>query len=659
MGITRKDFFALGGGAAAGALLTPVPWKLLDDSAIWTQNWNWIPAPPRGPVSVKPAACTLCEAGCAVQARWNGTAVCGIAPVKEDPVSAGALCPAVFGAHQLAYHPARLRHGLVRGRAVSGKEALEAAVRAIDKAKGPVAFLDERPERAVSEVYRAAMQGGLRRVVSYPHAEHATLDAVAELAGLPAGTMGYDFERTSLILSFGAPLLDGWGAPGRLLKIWSRRGPGSAPLFVHAGSRLSPTALLSDHRYVLRPGSEAALAVGLAGVLVRSGKAAESESAFAREAAAFSAAQASSMTGIPPAEIERLGLTLADSRPAIVIGDGEPGAGRSPGEAEHNIAALNFLLGSVGARGGILQRRLAPGAAAVPPDIASVPDGALEVLIHEASTPGVVISDELLRRKLAPHGVLIRWTAFAPQAGDIPEIVIPGTVFLESMDDSAGSRHALASSWTLAPALLAPPPEVVTSEKFAQALGEALGVAVSSPEAVLKRKCEAIHASGRGRIFPRGGAPIEVKSLNGADALWKAMTEGARWVDSPAEPRLLKAKWNGAVPHVPEVPQRSLTLAAVAWKASEACPLATKVEREMRLRPVAGHARLNPKTARAMGLQAGDAVKVEAAGSEVPASVLTEPLVAPGILEMAASGPHSATVRGMDGGAVRVRKVNA
>jgi hypothetical protein len=36
MPVTRRDVLWGLGGGLAGATLTPVPWKLLDDTAIWT-----------------------------------------------------------------------------------------------------------------------------------------------------------------------------------------------------------------------------------------------------------------------------------------------------------------------------------------------------------------------------------------------------------------------------------------------------------------------------------------------------------------------------------------------------------------------------------------------------------------------------------------------
>ena len=43
---------------------------------------------------------------------------------------------------------------------------------------------------------------------------------------MPADALGYDLENAQTIVSFGAPLLDGWGAPGRFTRLWANAPPG-------------------------------------------------------------------------------------------------------------------------------------------------------------------------------------------------------------------------------------------------------------------------------------------------------------------------------------------------------------------------------------------------------------------------------------------------
>ena len=75
----------------AGVLFTPAPWRLITDTALWSENWPGIPRPRRGEIRTKFTNCALCPAGCAVRARCVG----------EQPVSlagvGGGLCPFGLG----------------------------------------------------------------------------------------------------------------------------------------------------------------------------------------------------------------------------------------------------------------------------------------------------------------------------------------------------------------------------------------------------------------------------------------------------------------------------------------------------------------------------------------------------------------------------------
>jgi len=108
MKVSRRDLLAWSAGAAAALVATPVPWKLLDDTSIWSQNWKWIPQPSRGPIEVKHSACTLCPSGCGLRVRTAGGYLVGVAGLASHPVTGGALCPLAFAAHQLNWHPERL-----------------------------------------------------------------------------------------------------------------------------------------------------------------------------------------------------------------------------------------------------------------------------------------------------------------------------------------------------------------------------------------------------------------------------------------------------------------------------------------------------------------------------------------------------------------------
>ncbi|MEO8167813.1 MAG: hypothetical protein ABI623_06175, partial [bacterium] len=167
MSITRRNLLKLAGGSILGAMFTPIPYKLLDDSSIWTQNWSLTPSLQHGPITFKYSACTLCPSGCALKARCvNGHPV-SLSGVINHPISKGILCPIGLAGHHLSYHPLRLSEPCkFLGKNENSKlipASLNDMVAEIAKTlkemqsgrvNGAIAVLDRRTGRAISNVYQ-------------------------------------------------------------------------------------------------------------------------------------------------------------------------------------------------------------------------------------------------------------------------------------------------------------------------------------------------------------------------------------------------------------------------------------------------------------------------------------------------------------------------
>src|SRR5450631_333927 len=342
MKVTRRDLLMWSAGAAAGLMVTPVPWKLLDDTSIWSQNWPWIPQPARGPVEVKQSCCTLCPNGCGMRLRMAAGWPVGVAGVSSHPISRGALCPLGFGAHQLNWHPQRLRTVRHGANPSAWNEARTAFAKACSE--GPVVVIDGYPGRAASSVIQSFAQkrnGGYRVVLG---SETRALAPYETWSGVSASALGYDLENAKTIVSFGAPLLDGWGPPGRFTRLWAERAAGNADpqlRLIQVESSLSRTAGRAWRWVPVPARAESALASGLARVLL------EERLVSARgPLPQLALADAATQTGLTTDAIRDLARTIAARTPAVVIAsDNHPA-----------IAALNVVLGSVGARGGIVKR---------------------------------------------------------------------------------------------------------------------------------------------------------------------------------------------------------------------------------------------------------------------------------------------------------------
>jgi anaerobic selenocysteine-containing dehydrogenase len=379
--ITRRHMLKFVGGSAAGVLLTPIPWKTLDDLAIWTQSGPWIPKPPRGEIRARFSTCTLCPAACGVRARCVGSQPVSLSGTPSHPLSRGTLCPIGLGGHHLAYHPARLLQPvrIDRGRdntepvSVPTDAALGAIVSVATELRAnstqKIAVLDQVPGRTMSRVYRrfAGSLGGL-----YLAQDADPCGSDASTGMLPEGwdSTGFDLADAATLLSFGAPLLDGWAAPGFVAGMaGARDGGGQRKLrIIQVESRRSRTAAAADLWLPINPGTEAALALGLAHVLLRDQlvddkpvRAAASD--FERPEGAsykdlvqqYTPEKVAVITGVAADNVVALARELAQRSPAIAIGGGDPAAGPLGEAEERAICGLNLLLGSFGRKGGIVR----------------------------------------------------------------------------------------------------------------------------------------------------------------------------------------------------------------------------------------------------------------------------------------------------------------
>jgi hypothetical protein len=218
---TRRDIFKFAGGAVAGAFFTPAPWRLITDTALWSENWPGIPRPARGEIRAKFTNCALCPAGCAVRARCVGEQPVSLAGVR------GGLCPFGLSAHHLPFHPARLRQGPIQ----------EATAAVAKRAPEGIAVLDLNPGRTASWTYRRAM-ASLKGLYLAPDSQ----------------PVAYDLSAAKTVLSIGAPLLDGWGTPANVIAARQNF------RLIQAEAVESRTAVLADEWIPLAPGAERAFA---------------------------------------------------------------------------------------------------------------------------------------------------------------------------------------------------------------------------------------------------------------------------------------------------------------------------------------------------------------------------------------------------------------
>lgn len=550
MKVTRRDLLVWSAGAAAGLMVTPVPWKLVDDTSIWSQNWPWIPQPMRGPVEVKQTSCTLCPNGCGMRIRTAAGWPVGVAGVSNHPASRGTLCPLGFGAHQLNWHPRRLKTLRHRGEASSWLEAKTAFEKACGE--GPVVVIDGYPGRAASLVLETfGRKRGSYQVVIGPDVQ--ALTPYENWSGVPTAALGYDLENARTIVSFGAPLLDGWGTPGRFAHLWAEGAAGSSDpqlRLIQVEDSLSRTAARAWQWTAVHAGSESALAAGVARVLIE-----ERLVAARGPMPSLTVEEAADQTGLTPDAIRELARTIAAGAPAVAIANNE----------NPSIAALNVVLGAVGTRGGIVRKsKRAPAYVGVD---------------NVISSARAVLLDSSVPWDFAPQtdAEVFRFATW--DGGDLgsrrADWLLPAPGFLEELTDVPAAPTVSTETYAVAPALVKP---AVLSQSAAQFLCS-IDSSLSTAENIIHTRCEELY---RGR----GGTVIGRETMLLADfasvqkfeeQLWK----GAVWVGEPLPPGRLQCK-------LTEWPAAGTYAHSDSWSSRWRQPvlptLATKLYRESTLR---------------------------------------------------------------------------
>ena len=547
MKLTRRDMLLWSAGAAAGFAVTPVPWKLLDDVSIWSQNWPWIPQPARGPIDVQPSFCTLCPQGCGLRVRMAQGWPVGIAGTPKHPVTRGALCPLAFGAHQLLWHPQRLRTVRHRGGTSSWEEAGAAFRKAC--AEGSVLIVDGRPGRAASTLFQTFAQkhGGSFRAIPSP--ETQALARYESWTGVPASAMGYDLENAQTVVSFGAPLLDGWGAPGRFTRLWAERAAGGRDpqlRLIQIESSFSRTAARAWKWVPVQEGREAALAAGLARVLIE-----EHLVAARGPMPTLTLEEAAGQTGLSAAEIHDLARTVAAQTPAVVIA----------GNDDPVIAALNVVLGAVGARGGIVQR--------------AKPEKLQAAAHADSRKVRAVLIDSTVPWDYSPNvdAEVFRFATW--DAGSSPaEWLLPAPGFLEELTDIPTSPASAIETYAVAPALVKPPETARSSAAFLAGIDSEL-IAVDK---VIHARCEALFHARAGALV--GAQTTPVAKFASVQKLEEELRKGAVWADDPAPAARLRCSLKEWPTGSASAPESWLA----AWAAPVLPPLATKLYQESGLR---------------------------------------------------------------------------
>jgi anaerobic selenocysteine-containing dehydrogenase len=522
MKIDRRSFLALSVGGAVGTALSPLPWKLQDDIAIWSQMWPWTPWPPDGENQFVDTFSTLCSDGCAVTVRKAGPRAVKVEGMADYPMGDGGICNLCAAGLQKQYAPTRVLTPLKRigerGQHQWLRISWEAGIREVAEKLGEIRH-SGRPEAvACVSGRRAGTMAALleRFMTAYGSPNYipasSMMDAYALTLKLMNGVeaqAGFDLENADFILSFGCGLIEGWGNTVRSIRansIWKEK----QAVVKQIEPRLSNTAAKANQWIPIVPGTDEILALGLAHVIIKESlfdyvfvnNYAQGFEAFRDFVlASYSPGNVSNQTGVDPSTVVALAREFARAKhPLALCGRGK---GAVPGSQGQYVAvhALNALVGNLNRPGGVWALPKADDIDWPAPEMDAVATAGMgrpplssilsandaeaikALLVHETnprhSLPGGAATREMLDR--IPFIV-----SFATQMNETAayaDLILPNLSHLERYDDVPAAAGANRPLIGLARPVVEPQGDVRHTGDVVLELAAAIGgsVAASMP----------------------------------------------------------------------------------------------------------------------------------------------------------------------------------
>lgn len=328
-------------------------------------------------------SCLNCSTRCATRVRVVDGKAVKIMGNPLSQVSEGETCPRAHAGLQVLYDPDRVRTPLKRTNSSKGKgvdpgwerisweQALgEVAgkLKSLRAGGSPHKLLMLHGLNTVSDediISRFAAAYGTPNLVSTDTADDQAVRAGGWMADGHYTQSAYDLPNTNYILAFGAGILESEKPLARNLRMWGkiRRDRPNRAKVVVIDPRYSVTASRADRWLPINPGTDGALAMGIANVIIseglyNAGFISNYTTGFEkyREIALneYGPDTVADITGVPAETIRQIAREFAATRPAIAWRGRGATAWPNGTHNSYAIYCLNALVGSIDVPGGVI-----------------------------------------------------------------------------------------------------------------------------------------------------------------------------------------------------------------------------------------------------------------------------------------------------------------
>ena len=627
----------------------------------------------------KPSVCPICSSGCGLNVRvmqadvektkdgQHGVVRAGVAKKLEGfpahPVNEGGLCARGQAAIQITYHPDRIVQPLKRTgqrgagtfQAITWDEAIGEVVKQLDalassgNSQGLAIVTGGRRNQRQQLFEQFATKFGAPAPITYELFSDDLLRRANAMSFGFAQLPTYDLANAAYVLGFGADFLGTWNSPVAHAKAYGHmRGErvGMRGAFVHVESRISPTGASADEWVPATPGSEGALALGLAHVMLRdklrpagNGRAGALIDGWAAGLPDYSPEKVATLTGLTAKRIERLAHEFAERSPSVAIVGGTPLAHTNGLFTALAVNALNELVGAVGQKGGLVftpqLSRTTPGPRRTLAQLSSEPAPRV-LFVDEANPVHNAPKSWNLQEGFGKVPFIVSFAQFVDETSAMADVILPDHTFLESWVDAAPESGSASAVLSVAPPAMKPLFDTRATGDVVLEISRKLQKPLELPWQTYDELLKATLAPAGEEAF---------STAQKQSGWWGELAKTELVQPTLAEPKPTPVKY--AAPTFQgdpgEYPYMFLPYASAAFLDGSLAhlPWMQELPDPMTSAMWSSWVELNPKTAEKLGIGLGDEVDVTSNIGTVRAPAFLNPGLAPDIIAMPVGQGHT------------------
>lgn len=664
--VDRREFLRLvgAGGVGAGA-----GFMLAESIKHPVEHLIPYPVPPEefspGIATWYNSVCGMCPAGCGISVRTREGRAKKIEGNPSHPVNQGRLCALGQAGLQALYNPDRITGPLLQAGSkgdgsfvpTTWNDGLTRVATELREARGgdAVVLLSQGVRgqlAALFELFMAELGSGalLHYDFAHPHALHAANEKLFGEQQLPY----YDIANSRYLLSFGADYLNHWLSPVHYaLGFGHSRQGGDGPRgkFVQIEPRMSMSGAAADEWIPAKPGTEGVLALGIAHGIVASGRyAGDDVGSWTTALAAYGPEHVAGETGVPAKTIARLVHDFAHGQPGLAIG----GSNHSNGvETLVAINALNYLVGNIGKKGGVVFNPEPP----LPHSknrqanyvemralVERARQGGVDVLIVNNTNPVFTLPEVAgFREALGSIPLVVSLSCFMDETTSLADVILPSHTYLESWGDDAPQPGVGFPVAAVSQPVVAPLYNTRATGDIVIGLAEKLGLGDVFP---CKSIEDCVRDNWRQRLADGASEGADV------DVLWRDVLRSGAWGKNTRrehavafDPRAIgsvavqRPGFAGSAGDYAFLLQPYLSSALYDGRGAN-LPWMQELPDPMTSVVYGTWLEMNPQTAAQLGLSDGDLVSVASEYGSIEAPLVVFPAIMPDVVAMPIGQGH-------------------